>query len=61
MKNFNWAEDQENAFKDLTKALCNEPVLKYPDFTQQFYLSTDAVSYTHLDVYKRQVYKCNLH
>ena len=89
---FNWELNQEEAFQVLRNSLCQEPVLKYLDFTKSFILSTDAsayaigavlsqmynsqehpvayasrqlnkaernysttaVSYTHLDVYKRQ-------
>lgn len=39
---FNWDSTQEEAFQTLTNSLCCEPVLKYPDFTQPFILSTDA-------------------
>ena len=39
---FVWNTSQEEAFKTLTTALCEEPVLKYPDFTKPFILSTDA-------------------
>lgn len=39
---FEWAKSQEIAFKDLTKALCHKPVLRYPDFSKPFIVSTDA-------------------
>lgn len=39
---FHCDEPQKEPFKDLTKALCNEPILKYPALSQQFYLSMDG-------------------
>lgn len=39
---FVWNAPQEEAFKILTIALCKEPVLKYPDFSKPFILSTYA-------------------
>lgn len=39
---FEWKQPQKTAFADLTNALCNKPVLKYPDFSKPFILSTDA-------------------
>lgn len=41
-KPFKWEEAQEEAYKFFTTALCTEPVLKYPDFSKPFVLSTDA-------------------
>ncbi|XP_072772650.1 uncharacterized protein [Nerophis lumbriciformis] len=37
-----WTAEAETAFKMLKKALCEEPVLKAPDFSQPFILHTDA-------------------
>jgi transposase InsO family protein len=39
---FNWGQDQQKAFEQLKDALCSDSVLAYPDFTQEFILSTDA-------------------
>jgi hypothetical protein len=39
---FEWTSDQENAFQRLTQKLISPPVLQYPDFTQEFVLTTDA-------------------
>lgn len=40
-KPFDWNEPQESVFRDLTTALCTEPVLKYPDYTRSIGLNTD--------------------
>lgn len=42
---FNWKEEQEQAFTQLRNALCTEPVLQYPDFTKPFIVTTDASGY----------------
>ncbi|CAB0042173.1 unnamed protein product [Trichogramma brassicae] len=42
---FVWGEEQEKAFKDLVHRLCDYPVLKTPDFSKPFILTTDASDY----------------
>jgi hypothetical protein len=37
-----WGESQEIAFHTLKQKLMTKPILKYPDFTQEFILTTDA-------------------
>lgn len=37
-----WAADCERAFTDLKEALCGDPVLVSPDFSQPFIVQTDA-------------------
>ncbi|KAK7934242.1 hypothetical protein WMY93_005138 [Mugilogobius chulae] len=37
-----WTEECEQAFNDLKEAVCTEPVLASPDFSQPFILQTDA-------------------
>ena len=39
---FTWSDDQEKAFLTLKHALCNAPVLAFPDFERDFTLCTDA-------------------
>ena len=39
---FSWSTDCADAFQQLKEALINHPVLAYPDFSQQFILTTDA-------------------
>lgn len=39
---FKWTGAQEQAFSILKEALCNAPVLQYPDFTKNFIITTDA-------------------
>ena len=41
---FTWSEQQETAFASLKQALCNAPVLAFPDFSRDFTLCTDASS-----------------
>jgi len=41
-RTFIWENHQIEAFEKLKNALCTEPVLQYPDFTQPFNLATDA-------------------
>ncbi len=43
-KTFLWTEVEQTAFESLHHALCNTPVLPYPDFSHEFLLFTDASS-----------------
>ena len=42
---FEWTSEQQNAFDILKEKLTTAPVLKYPDFTQEFIVTTDAPDY----------------
>ncbi|KAM0727554.1 Retrovirus-related Pol polyprotein from transposon 17.6 [Formica fusca] len=42
---FEWTMEQQNAFEILKEKLMTTPVLKYPDFTQEFIVTTDASDY----------------
>lgn len=39
---FQWTADCQEAFEFLRDALCAEPIMSHPDFTQRFTLCTDA-------------------
>lgn len=39
---FNWTEEQQQAFDYLKDLLSEPPVLKFPDFSKQFHVYTDA-------------------
>uniref|UniRef100_A0A2H8THY5 RNA-directed DNA polymerase n=1 Tax=Melanaphis sacchari TaxID=742174 RepID=A0A2H8THY5_9HEMI len=39
---FVWSEECQKSFDKLKAALCSKPILKYPDFTKPFILTTDA-------------------
>ena len=39
---FKWSKECEDAFTSIKDSLLNFPVLRYPDFKKDFYLSTDA-------------------
>ena len=39
---FKWTPDSQEAFDELKNKLVTTPVLAYPDFTQNFYVETDA-------------------
>jgi hypothetical protein len=39
---FTWSDECQKSFDTLKKALCSEPILKYPDFTKPFLLTADA-------------------
>jgi len=39
---FKWRDKEQDAFNTLKNALCQEPILQYPDFTKPFLLTTDA-------------------
>ena len=41
-KIFQWNEEAQRAFENLKKALLTEPILRLPDFDQQFVVYTDA-------------------
>ena len=42
---FHWDEKTEKAFTALKEALCNPPILQYPDFSKTFIITTDASGY----------------
>ena len=42
---FAFGDKERESFEKLKKALCSAPVLRYPDFEQPFYISTDASGY----------------
>jgi len=42
---FSWNKEQQHAFTLLKEALCNEPILQYPNFSLPFILTTDASNY----------------
>ena len=42
---FHWDEPQIKAFKHLKSLVCSKPILKQPDSTKQFLLSTDMSAY----------------
>ena len=42
---FHWDEAQLKAFETLKSLMCSRPVLKQPDYTKPFFLSTDASAY----------------
>lgn len=41
-RQYEWLNEQEDAFQQLKNLLITEPVLQYPDFTKPFILTTDA-------------------
>ena len=42
MAEVKWDEEIEASFQALKKCLVSSPVLKYPDFSKQFFIETDA-------------------
>ena len=61
---FEWNEQRQTAFEKLKESIISPPVLQLADFTKPFLVQTDSssvapVSYTHLDVYKRQGLHCD--
>ena len=42
---FVWTEEQQNAFEILKEKLMTAPVLRYPDFTKEFIVTTDTSDY----------------
>ena len=42
---FQMGGEERKAFRALKEALCEAPVLKHPDFSKRFYISTDASGY----------------
>ena len=42
---FKWGSEEEESFKDLRQALCESPILQYPDYEQPFTITTDASGY----------------
>ena len=43
--NFIWTERTQEAFDSLKEAICNPPILQYPDFSKPFIITTDASGY----------------
>lgn len=43
--NFEWHQEQQEAFDSLRNYLKSEPILQYPDFSKPFILTTDASDY----------------
>lgn len=41
-KDFEWGEDQQDAFEDLKQKLISAPILCYPDMSKEFFIETDA-------------------
>ena len=39
---FHWGPEQQQAFETLRDKLCAEPILQQPDFSKQFWVTTDA-------------------
>lgn len=44
-KVFIWKDRQITAFNHLRNSLCSEPILQYPNFSESFNLTTDALVY----------------
>ena len=42
---FKWGPEEEKNFKDLRQALCESPILQYPNFEKPFTVTTDASDY----------------
>ena len=42
---FLWSKDVQFAFESLRDIICSEPLLKFPNFQQQFLVTTDASNY----------------
>jgi len=42
---FGWTAEQQNAFEILKEKLMTAPVLKYPDFIEEFIVTTDAFAF----------------
>ena len=42
---FNWNEDAEKAFIELKDRLCSAPVLRHPNFNEQFIITVDSSGY----------------
>ena len=39
---FEWGDEQKRAFLELKEKLVNSPILQYPDFSKEFFVTTDA-------------------
>ena len=51
---FMWSEKCENGFQSIKQALLHYPVLRFPDFTKDFFLSTDASDFAISAVLEQQ-------
>ena len=51
---FDWTDECETAFQSIKQSLVNYPVLRFPDFTKDFFLSTDASDFAISAVLEQQ-------
>ena len=42
---WHWEKEQQNVFEELKARMAMQPVLRQPDFTKQFYITTNASAY----------------
>ena len=42
---WHWEKEQQQAFDELKARMAKQPVLRQPDFTKQFFVTTDALAY----------------
>ena len=42
---WHWEKEQQNVFEELKARMATQPVLRQPDFTKQFYITTNASAY----------------
>ena len=42
---FQWGPEQQTAFDEIKKAMSNETLLSFPDFTKEFHVYADASDY----------------
>ena len=57
---FKWGEEEEESFKILRQALCNSPILQYPDFSKPCTVTTDLSGFAIGAVLSQEVQNTDL-
>jgi hypothetical protein len=42
---FEWTDEQQEAFKEIKRVMCQKTMLSFPDFSKEFHVYTDASDY----------------
>jgi hypothetical protein len=42
---FEWTDEQQEAFEEIKRVMCQKTMLSFPDFSKEFHVYTDASDY----------------
>ena len=52
---WNWTSKQDDAFSELKKCLCSEPVLRTPTLTGKFCIKVDSSNFANKDILSQEI------